>query len=408
MKKSIIKKYAKTIVKIGANVQKGQDVVITCCVDQSIFAGYVVEECYKAGARKVSVEWNTPACVLIPTVKYESIDTLSEIPNWQIEKRKYLVEKLPAHIHIVSEAPDEFLGLDTRKSSQARMKKYPILKPYIDAMECKYQWTIAGVPSEKWAKKVFPNLSKNQAIEALWEAILHTARITDDPIKSWNEHNENLLNRCKYLNSFEFDYLEYHAENGTDFKVWMCPNCIWCGGGETTLGTNIYFNPNMPTEECFTTPIKGKAEGKVVASKPLSYNGQLIENFWFEFKDGKVVNYDAEKGKDVLEEMLNMDEAASYLGECALVPFESPINETGILFYDTLYDENAVCHLALGMGFQDVVKDHEKYTKEDFDKMGINDSMIHVDFMIGTRDMSITGVTKDGKKVPIFVNGTWA
>ena len=292
--------------------------------------------------------------------------------------------------------------------AKVMQNRYPILKPYRDERDNKFQWTIIGAPSVAWAKKVFPNLPKGQAVKKLWEAILLTSRVTDDPIQAWKEHNADLEKRTNFLNGLDIDYLEYKSSNGTDFKVWLNKIVKWEAGGERTLGSNIFFNPNIPTEECFTTPIKGKAEGKVVATKPLSYQGQLIENFSIIFKDGKAVEVHAEKNEDLLKHMIAMDEGASYLGECALVPYDSPINNLGILFYNTLYDENCCCHLALGEGFTNLVKDYQNYSNEELHKMGINESQIHVDFMIGSKDLSIKAHLRDGKIVEIFKEGNWA
>ncbi len=406
MKKSILKNYARVIARMGVNVQKGQEVIINADLDQPEFVKMVVEECYKVGAKSVLVDWAYQPLTKI-NVRYRSLATLSTVPEWQLAKLRHAVEVLPAQIHIISADPDGLKGIDQAKMAKASMKTFPLIKPLRDQMENKYQWTIVGVPGAGWAKKVFPDLPKKQAIEKLWEAILTTARITDDPVQSWKDHNADLLARCNYLNSLNLDFLHYTSKNGTDFKVWMLDKCLWMGGGETST-QGIYFNPNMPTEECFVTPIKGKAEGIVYATKPLSYRGEVIENFSVTFKEGKAVEVKAEKNEALLKQMISMDPGASYLGECALVPFDSPINNSGVLFFNTLYDENASCHLALGRGFSNCVKDYEKYTKEDFAKMGINDSMIHVDFMIGAKDLSIVGHTRDGKKVPIFKNGNWA
>jgi len=231
--------------------------------------------------------------------------------------------------------------------------------------------------------------------------------VDDDPIAAWTKHNENLAKRCKFLNDCKFDRLEYKSANGTDFTVGLNPKGRFAGGGEYTLG-KTYFNPNIPSEEVFTSPMRGKAEGKVVATKPLSYQGKLIENFWMRFENGKVVEVRAEKNQDLLEKMVSMDEGAAYLGECALIAYDSPINNTGILFYNTLFDENASCHLAVGRGFNECLEGFENMTVEECEKAGINSSMIHVDFMIGSKDMDIVGVTKDGKRVQIFKNGNWA
>ena len=244
-------------------------------------------------------------------------------------------------------------------------------------------------------------------MEKLWEAILSTSRVDDDPIKAWEEHNCDLKARCEYLNSLGIETLHYTAKNGTDLKVGMIEEAIFCGGAETTH-KGVDFNPNIPTEECFISPKKGVAEGIVYASKPLSYQGQLIDKFWFRFENGKVVDAHAEVNDALLQKMLDMDEGARYLGECALVPYDSPINKTGLLFYNTLFDENACCHLAIGMGFPDTIRDHHEKTLEECRALGVNDSMIHEDFMIGTEDLSITALCRDGKKVQIFRDGTWA
>jgi aminopeptidase len=291
--------------------------------------------------------------------------------------------------------------------AKARQMSYPIIKPYIDEREGKQQWCIAAVPGAAWAKKVFPGMPKNQAIEKLWEAILSTSRVNEDPIKAWEEHNANLHNRCAYLNSLGIVSLHYTADNGTDLTVGMIPEAQFCGGEEVSK-QGISFNPNIPTEECFISPMKGKAEGIVYSTKPLSYDGQLIENFFMRFENGKVVESGAEVGEELLKTMLSMDEGASYLGECALVPQASPICQSGLLFYNTLFDENAACHLAVGMGFPDTIKDHHNKTLEECRALGINDSMIHEDFMIGCDTMNIDATCADGKIVPIFRNGNWA
>ena len=407
MKKSILKKYAHLIVKVGANVQKGQDVIVFANVDQEEFASYVVEDCYRQKANSVTVRWLSDKVTKI-SYKKASVKSLSYVPQWQIEREKETNRTLPCYIYLESSDPDALKGVDQSKFTQVRKNVAPIMKPLRDERENKYQWVIAGIPSKEWAKKVFPELSSKKAVEALWDAILKTSRVTDDPIKAWDEHNKDLKKRTEYLNSLNLDYLEYKSNNGTDFKVWLIKDSKFVAGGEETLGKNIFFNPNIPTEECFTSPISGKDEGIVYSTKPLSYQGELIENFSIRFKDGKAVEVHAEKGENLLKEMIAMDEGACKLGEVALVPYDSPINKTGILFYNTLYDENAACHLALGIGFPQVIKDFEKYNLDEIHKIGVNDSTIHVDFMIGSKDLSIIGTTRDGKKVPIFKDGNWA
>lgn len=407
MKKKILKEYARLIAKMGVNVQKNQDVIIRAEIDQGEFVRMVVLECYKLGARKVYVEWHDDATMKID-VNYQTINTLSHLEKWELEKWEWQANTLPAIIYIESSDPDGMKGMKQDKHSKALQKRYPLIKPYRDRMENEYQWTIVAAPSVAWAQKVFPHETKKKAMEKLWEAILYTARVQNDPILEWQKHNEDLQNRCDYLNSLGLSYLKYHSSNGTDFKVGMIDDAFFMGGGEWTAHSHIYFNPNMPTEECFITPKRGVAEGIVYATKPLSYRGELIENFSIRFHEGKVVEVHAEKGEELLKQMVSMDEGASYLGECALVPFDSPISNTNLLFYNTLFDENASCHLALGRGFSNCIRDYNKYSKEELDNLGVNDSMIHVDFMIGSCDLEITGVTKDGKEIPIFVMGNWA
>ncbi len=410
MKKTVLRKYAKLIAAEGGKVQKGQDVIIMASVEQPEFAKMVAEECYRLGARKVTVDWTYQPLSKV-NLKACSVSTLSKVEDWEVEKMKHYVKTLPVRIYLESDDPDGLKGINQAKRAKSAQARFKVIKPYREEMENKYQWCIAAIPGSAWAKKVFPSESRGKAVEKLWEKILYTVRVSEDndPVKAWEDHNNDLHARCDYINGLGLTALEYKASNGTDFRVGLLDNALFMGGAEELLGhKGLFYNPNMPSEEVFTSPRRGDADGIVYSSKPLSYNGELIENFSVRFEGGKVVEVHAEKGEDLLREMIQMDEGASYLGECALVPFESPVNQTGVLFYNTLFDENAACHLALGHGFTNVIKDYENYTQKELYAMGINESMIHVDFMIGTRDLTINGITKDGKKVPIFVNGTWA
>ena len=317
------------------------------------------------------------------------------------------MDTLPCTISLVSSDPDGLKGINQNKIAKADQKSWPIVKPYYDQMENKQQWCIAAVPGAAWAKKVFPGLPKGKAIEKLWEAILFTSRADKDPIAAWEAHNEDLRDRCDYLNRLGIAELHYKGDNGTDLTVGMIPEGLFLGGTDTTIG-GVSFDANIPSEECYTSPMRGKAEGVVYATKPLSYNGELIENFWVRFENGKAVEVHAEKNQALLEQMISMDEGAAYLGECALVPVDSPISESGILFYDTLFDENAACHLALGMGFTNTIRGFENKTVDECRDMGVNDSMEHNDFMIGYEGLDIDAVTRDGKTVPIFRRGRWA
>ena len=406
MKKTVLREYARLIVRTGVNVQKGQEVMVYADLDQPEFVQMVVEEAYKAKAKKVIVEWSYQPLAKV-NVRYQSVKTMGTVPQWQIARREHMVETMPARIHLISEDPDGLKGMNMTKVMKARRMSYPILKPFIDKMDGHQQWCIAAVPGKAWAKKVFPGLRTSVAMEKLWEAILFTSRVNGDAIGAWEEHNKNLKSRCEYLNSLGIDKLHYTADNGTDLTVGLIEQGIFCAGADTTR-EGVVYNPNIPSEEAFCSPMRGQAEGIVYSTKPLSYNGQLIENFSVRFENGKVVEVKAEKGEDVLKHMVAMDEGAAYLGECALVPQASPIAQSGILFYNTLFDENAACHLALGRGFSECVRGHEEMTLDQIKELGVNDSMIHEDFMIGCDTMNIDAITRDGKVVPIFRAGNWA
>ena len=406
MKKTVMRSYAKLIVRVGANVQKGQEVRVFASLDQPEFIKMLAEECYKAGASRVTVDWNYPELTKL-SARYMKLRDLSETREWEKARMQDMVDHLPVRIFIESEDPDGLRGINPKyfKAFAARIK---ISKPYRDAIDNKHQWCIAAVPGEAWAKKVHPELSKRAAVEQLWKDILYTARADgEDPIADWEEHNRDLKARSKYLNDLHLRELRYHSANGTDFKVGLIPTAEFHAGRDTTM-QGVVYDPNMPTEEVFTSPDRRTAEGIVYATKPLSYQGQLIENFSVRFEKGRAVEVKAEKGQDVLEQIISMDEGCHYLGECALVPKESPIHQTGLLFYNTLFDENAACHLALGFGFDECVKGFENMTKEELYEIGVNDAGNHTDFMIGSDDLSIDGVDEHGNVHPIFRNGTWA
>ncbi|MBR0199081.1 MAG: aminopeptidase [Oscillospiraceae bacterium] len=407
MKQTILRKYARLIARVGANIQKGQDVLIFCGLDQPKFVQLLVDECYKAGARKVKVEFDYQPLFKLD-VRHQTVTTLSKVEEWEKARLQHYVDTLPCRIMLDSDDPDGLKGINQAKMAKADRKRWPIVKPYWDEMENKYQWCIAAVPGAAWAKKLFPELPKGKAIEKLWEAILFTSRVTKDPVAAWEAHDKDLEDRCAYLNSLGIAELRYRGDNGTDLTVGMIPEAEFKGGGDRTKNSGVFFNPNIPTEECFISPMRGKAEGIVYATKPLSYNGELIENFSVRFENGKAVEVEAEKNQALLEQMISMDEGAAYLGECALVPVDSPISESGLLFYNTLFDENAACHLALGMGFADTIRGFENMTLDECRELGINDSMEHVDFMIGYEGLDIDAVTRDGSIVPVFRRGKWA
>ncbi len=412
MKKTILKQYARLLAVCGVAVKKGDPVIIQAGLDQPEFVAMCVDECYKAGASRVMVEWDYQPLAKLH-VRHRTVKSLGTVEDFERAKLQYRVDKNPAMLYLLSDDPDGLKGINQEKLAKAQKAKYGIIKPYRDAMDNKYKWCIAAVPGEAWAKKVFPGVRTTTAVEKLWEAILFTSRVIAkdgtplDPVAEWHNHNESFANRCAYLNSLHIKSLEYKSANGTDFTVGLMPEGIFCGGSEDTLGGET-FNPNIPSEEIFTSPKSGVAEGLVVASLPLSYKGELIENFSVRFEGGKVVEVKAERGEELLKQMVGMDEGAARLGECAFVPYNSPIRESGITFYETLFDENAACHLALGRGFSNCVKDYDKYTLDELTALGVNESMIHVDFMIGTADLEVTAVTESGERVVIFKDGVWA
>ena len=407
MKKTRLKEYANLIARCGVNVQRGQEVMITAELDQPEFVEMLVAECYRAGAKKVSVDW-THQALMRSHVRYCTEKVLGTLDDWQIQRWERQAEVLPCKIYLLSEDPDGLSGINQKKYASAMANRSKTIKPIRMRMENRYQWCIAAVPGKKWAKKVFPGERTSVALEKLWDAILSTSRVNGDALGAWERHNADLAARCEYLNSLGIKELKYSSKNGTDLRVGLLPDALFMAGGERTLGRGVYFNPNIPSEEVFTSPRRGDADGIVYSSKPLSYGGQLIENFWVRFEGGRAVEVGAEKNEEMLREIISMDEGAAYLGEVALVPYSSPIRESGILFYNTLFDENAACHLALGRGFTNTLRDYDRYTEEECHEKGINDSIVHEDFMIGTEDMDITAILADGRETPIFRGGNWA
>ena len=406
MDKKRLQQYASLIAKVGGNVQKDQEVFLYADLDQPEFVAQVVEECYKLGAKRVFVEWGYQPLTRL-NVTYCDEQTLSRVEIFEEAKWKKQTEVLPVKIYLLSEDPDGLNGIDQEKYSKASQCRSKVFKPYRDQMENKYQWCIAAVPGVLWAKKMFPELSGEQAVEKLWETILQVSRVEENPIVAWENHNDDLKKRCDYLNNLNLRKLHFTASNGTNLTVGLIEQALFLGGGETALNGN-YFNPNIPTEEIFTTPKKGEAEGIVYSSKPLSYRGQIIDEFSIRFHHGKVAKVSAKIGETLLKELIEMDEGAAFLGECALVPYDSPIRKSELLFYNTLFDENAACHLALGMGFANCIHGFESLSLDECRAMGVNDSIVHEDFMIGTKDLNIDGIDVNGNVIPIFREGNWA
>ena len=407
MNQKIYENYAKLAVKIGINLQEGQDVVINASTRLNEIVKEIVKVCYENKARGVRVEWSNEEIDKLQWLN-EDVEVLSDVLTWQEEKAKYNAENLPCKIYVDDSDPEAYAGVDLEKMATVRKERFKVLKKYRDMSDNKDQWLIVAVPSPSWAKKVFPELETEEAIAKLWEAIIKTMRLdTEDPVQAWEDHIADLSDKSNKMNAMNLDYLTYKASNGTDLTVKLQPNHIWLSARETNL-RGIDFTANMPTEEVFSMPKRDGVNGVVVSTKPLSLNGQLVENFKVTFKDGKAVEVSAEKGLDVLETMLNMDESSRYLGEVALVPFNSPVNETGLLFSNTLFDENACCHFAFGFAFKNNIKGYENMSEEGFKEVGFNDSVNHVDFMVGSEDLEIMGYDFDGNAYQIFKDGVWA
>ena len=405
----ILQSYARLIVRSGANVRPGQPVLLNIAVEQAAFAEMITEECYRAGAKLVQVDWQSDALTRLH-YQYAETEVLGTVQEWQESKARQMTVDLPCRIFIASQDPDALAGISPEKLSAVGRSRARVLKPYRSAIDGKHQWVIAAYPSEKWAKKCFPEDTAEDAVAKLWDAVLSTVRIdgVNDPVAAWQKHTEFITAKAAWLNAQNFRHLRYHSANGTDFLVELIPGARWEGAGAVNSQNGAVYIPNMPTEEIFTSPLAGSCEGTLVATKPLSWNSQLIENFAITFEHGRAVSCRAEKGQELLEKMLCMDECANMLGEVALVPKESPVNCCGILFYETLFDENACCHVALGAGFKEVLPDGDALTTAEAQKKGINDSIIHVDFMVGSEDLSIDGIRADGSTAPVFRNGTWA
>ncbi len=407
MNQKIYEDYAKLAVEIGINLKEGQDVVISASTRIADFVKEIVKACYANKARSVSVDW---MCEEIDKLKWmnEEEEVLSKVETWQEEKAKFRAEKLPCLIYVDDADPDAYNGIDLKKFAAVRKARYSVLKKYRDMEDNNNQWVIIAVPSKNWAKKVFPDLEDEEAVSKLWEAIIKTMRLDQkDPLKAWEDHIKDLQDKSNKLNEMNLDYLRYTSANGTDLTLKLLANHYGISARETNLKGND-FTANMPTEEVFTMPKRDGVDGVVVSTKPLSLHGQLVEDFKVTFKEGKCVEVTARKGQDVLENMLDMDESSRHLGEVALVPYNSPINQTGLLFSNTLFDENACCHLAFGAAFKNNIQGYENMSEEDFEKVGFNDSINHVDFMIGSADLDIIGVDHEGKEYQIFKNGVWA
>ena len=405
MTEAKLKKYAELLVRVGGNVKAGQPVVISCDVENAILARFVQDYAYDAGASEVIIDWTDDVSTRTRYFRAAS-EVFDDFPDWRVDRFKYLDDKGTAYLRIESSDPDLLNGVDPDRIRRFMMVSRKKAKEHgTRMMNNELRWSIIAVPSPKWALKVFPNLDEDKAVEALWDAILKGARADgDNPIADWEKHCKTFVSRIDYLNKKQFSALRFKNSLGTDVIVGLPKNHIWRGGGATSKD-GVAFCPNLPTEEIFTAPDRNNVNGTVVASMPLSYQGSLIEDFSFTFKDGKVVDYKAKNGLEMLKTIIETDEGAQYLGEVALVANSSPISQMKVLFYNTLFDENASSHFALGKAYPSCVEGGNEMSEEELLKAGVNDSLTHADFMFGTADMSVIGIDADGNESVVMEHG---
>lgn len=396
--------FAELVLGVGVNLQKGQGLEIVCPVEKSEVAVAFSEKAYEMGARIVNVRWS---CEKTDRVNYlyAEEEALTDIPKWFVDSKNYLVKKGFCYVAIDAEDPSAFKDVPSEKLAAVSKKKSKLLKAFSDeVMSNGIRWCVVSVPTESWAKKIFPAADP---VEELSFAIEKTMRLDEkNPLEAWQKHIDTLNRRAEFMNAKNFEYLHYTSANGTDLMLGLAENHVWVSAQEKAKD-GVPFVANMPTEEIFTAPHKDKINGVVKSALPLSYNGQIIENFSFTFKKGKVIDFSAEKGYDVLKKLLETDAGTLSLGEAALIGKNSPIAKSGILFLNTLFDENASCHLALGKGYPTTVKGGAEMTVKELKKLGVNDSVEHVDFMIGSPDLSVTGIGYDKSETPLFVDGEW-
>lgn len=400
--------YAELIVKTGLNIQQGQTLVITSQLECAPFVRTVAEAAYQAGARDVVVNWRDE---LLAKIRFMNApdEVFHEFPDWQKDFYMSYALKGAAFLRISVEDPELMKDVDPSRIAAAQKAGSIAMMEYMDrTINNKNPWCVVSAPTKAWAKKVFPQLDDEAAVEKLWSQILQSVRADQDsPVAAWEKHKETLKSRTDWLNQYRFKELQFQNSLGTDLSVELPEKHLWLGGSSLTQD-GIEFIPNLPTEEIFTLPKKTGINGRVVSSMPLNSNGNLIEDFSLTIESGKIVDYAAKKGYETLKNLLETDEGASYLGEVALVPYDSPISNTNILFYNTLFDENASCHLAIGRAYPVCLTGGDSMDKDELLSQGANQSLIHEDFMIGTKDLTITGITQSGEKIPVFVEGNFA
>lgn len=402
-----LEKYADLAVRIGVNIQPGQTLVIQAPTDSNFFVRMIAKKAYEAGARLVKVFWNDEAITRLQFEKAAD-ETFSEPPKWYAEEITELIEKGAAILHVLAENPDLLKGINAERIATFQKTRGQALTKYRNYVQSdKFSWSIVAVPSPEWAAKVFPDAPEEERVDLLWNAIFQTVRVDqEDPVQAWKSHLEILEKKATVLNQKKYKKLHYIAP-GTDLTIELPEGHIWAGG-ESTNEQGHSFVANMPTEEVFTAPLKTGVNGTVSSTKPLSHAGNIIDNFTLTFENGRIVKATAEQGEETLQKLIEMDEGSHYLGEVALVPHYSPISESKLLYYNTLFDENASNHLAIGSAYAFNLEGGKEMSREQLSERGLNSSVTHVDFMIGSADMDIFGVTEDGTEEPVFHKGNWA
>lgn len=402
-----LEKYAELAVRTGINVQQGQTLVVSAPLSAVELVRLIVAKAYEAGAKNVHVEWNDEQ---LTRIKYKLApeEAFNEYPMFRAKGWEEFAENGAGFLSIYSPNPDLLDGVDPGRVAAASKAAAIALQGWRGyTMAHRVAWSLISTPTEEWAAKIFPDLPVREAVDKLWEHILRATRVDqDDPVQAWKEHNARLAKTVDYLNRKQYRKLVYRAE-GTELAVGLPDNHVW-HGGSTENEKGVTFNPNMPTEEVFTMPHKDGVNGFVRSTRPLNHGGNLIDNFTLHFENGRVVDFTAETGYDTLKLLLETDEGAGRLGEVALVPHRSPISDTNLIFYNTLFDENASCHFALGRAYPTTIRGGTDMTKDQLTENGANDSLVHVDFMMGAADLDIDGITEDGDSEPIFRQGNWA
>lgn len=400
-------KYAELAVKIGVNIQPNQYLYIAASIESAPFVQVVTKIAYEIGAKQVFVDYTDDQ---ITRTRYElaPADSFDFFPPWKVQEREWLAEEGAAFMSIVSQSPDLLSGIDSKRIASFQKASGTALNKYRQYVQSdKISWTVIAAPSKQWARKVFPDLPEEKQVAALWDAIFKATRADlDNPVEAWAQHNDNLHEKVDYLNNKNYAKLHYTAP-GTDLTIELPKGHLWCGAGSINE-KGEEFMANMPTEEVFTVPHKDGVNGYVSSTKPLSYGGNIIDNFKLTFENGRIVQVEAAQGEEVLKNLVATDEGSHYLGEVALVPFHSPISQSNILFYNTLFDENASNHLAIGSAYAFCIEGGKSMSSDELKAHGLNESITHVDFMIGSEQMNIDGITADGQSEPVFRNGNWA